>query len=113
MLDNGFARKLMINFLLAVAVSSDLRHGPFGKLRLYLFTAIKKALYRAVLVRLFVEAFKNGLDRPQDNMQRNAALLPAFDQRPVKRTEQQMLSATADKGVFDLGEVIKVIQDLI
>ena len=64
MLDNGFARKLMINFLLAVAVSSDLRHGPFGKLRLYLFTAIKKALYCAVLVRLFVEAFKNGLAFP-------------------------------------------------
>ena len=88
----------------------DLSRRPFGKLSFDLFAAVKKALYRSILIRLFVVAIKNRLDRPQHDMQGHAAFLPALDQRPIKRRKQQILAPPADEGVFDLCEVVVVIQ---
>jgi hypothetical protein len=43
-------------------------------------------------------------------MQRDIHLLPTFDQGPVHGANQQMLAATANESVFNLSEVVKVIQ---
>ena len=42
-------------------------------------------------------------------MQRDAALLPHLNERPIQWTEKEILGPAADKCVFDLGEIVKVI----
>jgi len=44
-------------------------------------------------------------------MQWNSLLFPCFHQRPVHRTEKQVLAAASDKRVFDFGEVVEIIQN--
>ena len=72
--------------------------------------AVKKTLDRTRPCGLFVKYVKDRLDRSDHNMQRNAAILPRLDQRPIKGTQKQILPAAADKRFLDLGEVVIVIQ---
>src|SRR5215471_15633287 len=44
-------------------------------------------------------------------MQRQATLLPAFDQSPVHRTKHEVLTAPPNKRVFDFREIREVVQD--
>src|SRR5436305_10907983 len=93
-------------------MTANLRGYPLSKLRLDLFSTVKKALDRAVLIGLFIKTVENSLDGPQHDMQRNASVLPALDQRPVERAKQQMLAPPSYKRILDLGEVIVVVQCL-
>ena len=60
--------------------------------------------------RLLIENVKNGLDRTQNDVQRNAPILPSLDERPIERAQEKVLIPASDKGVRDLCEVIEVIQ---
>ena len=42
--------------------------------------------------------------------ERYSAFLPAFDQGPIERAQEQMLVPPANERVLDLGEVVEVIQ---
>lgn len=88
----------------------SLRTKPLGKLNLYLFAAVEKALDRPRSRRLLVKDVEDRLYRPDHDMQRYPAILPHLDQSPVQRAQKQILSPPPDKRVFDLGIVIVVIQ---
>ena len=88
----------------------DLSRRPLGKLRFDLFATVKQALDRAVLIGLLIKPVKNRLDCPQHYMQGHTAFLPALDQRPIKRRKQQILAPPTDKRVFDLCEIVVVVQ---
>ena len=89
---------------------AGLRTRPLGELCLDLLAAIEQALDRAGSGRLFVKNVKDRLDRPDDDMQRNAAFLPRLDQRPVERAQKQIPGPPPDERVFDLGKIVEVIQ---
>lgn len=88
---------------------ADARLEPFGVLRFNLFLAIPEGL-NAALPFLGGVGIESVFNPPQRNMQRNAALFPAFNQCPINRTQEQMFAAAADEGVFDFREIGKVIQ---
>src|SRR5262245_27220827 len=90
---------------------SGLRGEPFAVLRFDLFATVEKTLDRTRARRLLVVNVKDGLDRTDNDVQRDPAFLPDIDERPIERAEKEMLSAATDKRVFDLCEVIEVIQD--
>jgi hypothetical protein len=56
---------------------------------------------------IFIEG---GIDAAQRRVERNPGFAPRFDQRPVQRGEQKNRSAPLLKAVFDLGEVVEVVQ---
>ena len=86
-----------------------LRTQPFGVLDLDLFAAVEEAFDRTGSDGLFIKNVKHRFDRTQNDMQRDAAFLPHFDQSPIQRAQEQILGPAADKCVFDLGEIVKVI----
>jgi hypothetical protein len=86
-----------------------LRLAPLGKLRLDLFLTVHQGL-DAALARPGLERIERLLDAAQGHMQRHAHLLPTLDERPVDRAQEQVLAAAADEGVFDLCEVVEVVQ---
>src|SRR2546423_1136131 len=90
-------------------VAADARLEPFCVLCFNFFLAVEQRLYRALALFRLVR-IERMIDSAQGDMQRHAALFPAFDQRPVNGAEQQMLAAASNEGVFDFGEVRKIIQ---
>ena len=62
----------------------------------------------ALLTRfIFIEG---RIDAAQHGIERNAGLAPGLDQRPVERGEQQQCPAPLLEALFDLGEVVEVVQ---
>jgi hypothetical protein len=88
---------------------SGLHLRPFFELRLNLFATVEQALDRS-RSRILIESVKDALDRAYDDMQRHSAILPCLDHRPVYGAKKQVLPAPADECLFDLGEVIVVVQ---
>ena len=105
---NGVRRKR--GFRVGLVRFTSLRLQPFCVLNLDLFATVKKALDRAGPDGLLVKNVKDRLDRSDDDMQRNSAILPRLDQRPIERTQKKVLPPPPDKRVFDLGEIVEVIQ---
>ena len=89
-----------------------LRLCPLGELDLDLLTAIKETLDRPRPGRLLIENIEDRLHRAYDDVERNSTLLPALYQRPVERTEEQMLVPPTNERVLDLGEIVEVIQGI-
>src|SRR2546423_11214646 len=87
---------------------SDLRLLPLAKLRFDFLLAIQQSL-NASSPGLRLERIKRALDAAQRDVQRHAHLLPAFNQRPIHRTEQQMLAPPTNESLFDFREVVKVV----
>ena len=79
-------------------------------MNLDLLTAIKQALDRSCPDRLFIEHVKNRFDRPDNNMERDPAVLPSLDECPVERAQKQVLATPAYKRFLDLCEIVVVIQ---
>src|SRR5713101_5633723 len=80
-------------------VTADARFQPLGVLRFNFFLAINQRL-NASLALLCLMRIESVLDPAQSDVQRDAALFPAFNQSPIHRTEHQMLAATANESVF-------------
>ena len=59
---------------------------------------------------LFIKPVEHRLDRPKDDVKRNAAVLPALHQRPVEWAEQKVFSAAADECILNFREVVVVVQ---
>jgi hypothetical protein len=88
---------------------ADTRVGPLCVLSLDFFLAIQQRLHRA-FARLRLKRIKRSLNAAQHDVQRNALLFPRLHQRPVHRTEKQVLAAPSDKRVLDFREVVEVIK---
>jgi hypothetical protein len=101
----------VVNRVAALCVRAALAFEPFAVLRLDLFLAVHERLDAAAAGLRGVRV-EGALDAAQRDVQRHAHLLPALDQRPIHRTQQQVLAAPADEGVFDLREVVEVVQAL-
>src|SRR6266404_765275 len=80
-------------------VTADARFQPLGILRFNFFLAIEQRL-NASLALLCLIRIESVLDAAQSDVQRDAALFPAFNQSPIHRTEHQMLAAPANESVF-------------
>src|ERR1700755_3279440 len=83
---------------------------PGLKLLLDLIGAIGKRFNARVAFWIFRDIGEYLFDTADDHMLRNAALLPSLDQRPIEWAEQKALPTKADKGFFDLGKIIEVVQ---
>src|ERR1043166_142427 len=105
-----FLRKLLITVLLTIRFPG-LRSQPLIILCLDLLFAIKEALDRTGthLRRLFVIDVEHRFDRPQDDMQGYAAILPGLDHRPIQRAKKQVLGSPANERFLDLRKIIKVV----
>ena len=110
MLSDSIDRKFAALFVYLTCCFAGLRSPPFRMLHLDLFATIKEALDRASPERLLVKNVKNRLDAANHNVQWYSAVLPGLDQGPIERTQKEAFPSTADKRVFDLGEIIIVIQ---
>ena len=55
-------------------------------------------------------AFKRAVDAAQHRIERNAGLLPGLHDGPIERRDQQMRAALAPEVLFDLREVIEVVE---
>src|ERR1044071_4567951 len=82
---------------------------PLRVLRLNLFLAIKQRLHCSLPRSSFIR-IKRLLHPAKHDVQWNSLLLPRLHQRPIHRTQKQVLPAPADECVFDFSEVIEVVQ---
>ena len=55
-------------------------------------------------------ALKRAVDSFQHRVERDACLLPRFNDRPVERRDQQMRAALLPEILLDLGEIIEVVE---
>ena len=58
----------------------------------------------------FAILVEGSIDAAQRRLQRNPGHAPGFDQRPVQRREQKKRPAPLLEALFDLGEVVEVVQ---
>ena len=72
------------------AIFANLPLQPFGVLSLHFLFAVKQTFDGSFPRRLQINTVENFFDAAQDNVQRNFAFLPAFDQRPIKRRQKQI-----------------------
>src|SRR5438067_2097759 len=58
--------------------------------------------------------FKGGVDAAEDSLDGDTGVLPAFDEGPVERGhEEEGRAAGALEVLFDLGEIIEVVQEQV
>src|SRR5215213_6080139 len=86
-----------------------MRFDPFSVLSFNFLLAIKERLDGA-LARPSFKRVERSFHASQHDVQRNSLLLPRFHQRPIHRTEKEMLTASPDERILDFGEVVEVIQ---
>ena len=91
--------------------SSEARVQPLCILGFNFLLAVKQRLHRS-LARPRLVRIKRPFDATQHDVQRNALLLPRLHQRPIERTEKEMLTTPADECVLDFGEIVEVVQAL-
>src|SRR6266498_1372328 len=98
-------------FLILIRFVSRTHAGlaPLRKLSFDLFLAIEQTLNRTLAWPGFpgIESLFNAAQR---DMKWDVHLFPTLDERPINRTEQQMLCTPANECVFDLGKVIEIVQ---
>src|ERR1041385_6687254 len=63
-----------------------------------------------MLVRAGIVGVEYFVYSPQNNVKRDAGVLPAFNQGPVEGRDEHVLAASAHKLIFDLGEIIEIVQ---
>src|SRR5438067_12809431 len=96
---------------LCVSIAADARLAIFEEPSFDFLLTIKERIDFAPAPLPPVIRIERGVDPAQHDMQRHAALLPRFNQRPIERRDPDMTAAPLHELIFDFSKVVVVIHE--